>query len=85
MTTEEDEPIVLVGSGDFRIELSRETRALVWTAVRRGLASSPEEFITRALDRWMEQEKLKEVQSEAALGSEGGQEQPSSARTTHDG
>jgi hypothetical protein len=70
MTSEEDEPIVLVGSEGFRVELSPETRALAWNAVRRGLASSPEEYIRAALDRWMAKLKLEEAQRENARSPE---------------
>jgi hypothetical protein len=70
MTTEEYEPIVLaLPSSGEKIHLSAETVARVWDAVRRGEASSPEELITRAFDRWLEKLKLETPQPETAPGA----------------
>ncbi len=46
------EPIVLVFSNKT-ITLSTDTAARIWDAVRRGEASSPQEYIHRAIEDWM--------------------------------
>jgi hypothetical protein len=63
MTTE-NEPITieLPGLGKS-FTLSDTTTALIWDAVKRGLASSPEEYIRQAFDRWYAREIEKSTEA----------------------
>ena len=71
MTTEEYESIVLVlGTSGQRVQLSPEATALVWNAVKSGAASSPEEYILRALDRSLGKPNHKSETSPSACASD---------------
>jgi uncharacterized protein YbcV (DUF1398 family) len=59
MTTEQIEPITIVlPTLKQSVVLRPETAAVVWDAVKRGIASSPEEYINRALHQFLRERRV---------------------------